>query len=237
MNFNTPTPNDGTFDDSINWNTLKDNVLQALAHACHDFDPPTLPDLPKYFDLWTTYQKTPNDETALTDWLIALFNETFKDKNTILVRGGDEPIYLAPKDSTSAQIVFAHGYFSSGLHEISHWCIAGTKRRLQDDFGYWYCPDGRDEATQKQFEQVEIKPQAVECLLTLATGRKFFTSADNLNADFDTSNSTFDKDVFAQSSAFLQNPNTLPKDAQTLLFALLCLCQPELKNEPPKDRP
>ena len=52
--------------------------------------------------------------------LIRLFNETFLScENTILVKGEDEPIYL-PADQTSAhhRIVFAHGFFQSGLHEI-----------------------------------------------------------------------------------------------------------------------
>lgn len=177
---------------------------------------------------WQTLDKT--SDQALTDWLIETFNTLFAHYDTTLVRGGDEPEYFAKTEHSPAQIVFAHGYFASALHEISHWCIAGAKRRLQDDFGYWYCPDGRDKATQAQFEQVEIRPQAVECLFTLATGRKFFTSADNLNADFDTSDSTFEQDVFAQSLAFLQNPATLPKDAQTLLITFIHLCEPTLTS-------
>ncbi len=40
-------------------------------------------------------------------------------------------------------------FFASALHEISHWCVAGKARREQVDFGYWYCPDGRDAMTQK----------------------------------------------------------------------------------------
>ncbi len=39
-----------------------------------------------------------------------------------------------------------------------HWCIAGKARRNRVDFGYWYCPDGRDAQTQSQFEDVEVKP-------------------------------------------------------------------------------
>ncbi|GAM69307.1 transporting ATPase [Vibrio sp. JCM 19236] len=26
------------------------------------------------------------------------------------------------------------------MHEIAHWCVAGPKRRLLEDFGYWYEP-------------------------------------------------------------------------------------------------
>lgn len=180
---------------------------------------------------WLTAQKqlwhtlNPDDDRALTDWLMVVFNEVFYDSATVLVRGGDEPEYIAQTEQAPAQIVFAHGYFSSALHELSHWCIAGKKRRTLDDFGYWYCPDGRTLEQQKQFEQVEIRPQAIECLLTLATGRKFLTSKDNLNAAFDTSDSTFDIDVFNQAVAYLKKPKNLPKDAQRLLIVFLILCQ------------
>ncbi|MCG7655102.1 elongation factor P hydroxylase [Alteromonas sp. DY56-G5] len=114
--------------------------------------------------------------------LIALFNSTFEDFNTRLVLGDDEPIYI-PADSATPyhQVVFAHGFFSSALHEIAHWCIAGEKRRLLEDYGYWYCPDGRDASQQADFEKVEIKPQAIEWAFTEAAGRKFQVSTDNLN--------------------------------------------------------
>ncbi len=35
---------------------------------------------------------------------------------------------------------------------------------LLPDLGYWYAPDGRIEEQQALFEQVEIKPQAIEWL-------------------------------------------------------------------------
>ncbi|GFD82565.1 transporting ATPase [Tenacibaculum sp. KUL118] len=114
--------------------------------------------------------------------LMSLFNSTFEDFNTRLVLGKDEPIYIpAGRGESYHQIVFAHGFFSSALHEIAHWCIAGEKRRLLEDYGYWYCPDGRDETQQADFEKVEIKPQAIEWAFTEAAGRAFQVSTDNLN--------------------------------------------------------
>lgn len=129
-------------------------------------------------------QFTPQDDTdPQVDELIRLFDATFAENwNTRLVRGDDEPVYLPAGDEVPFhRIVFAHGFFSSALHEIAHWCIAGEKRRLLEDYGYWYCPDGRDAGQQKAFEQVEIKPQAVEWALTLSAGRQFRVSTDNLN--------------------------------------------------------
>jgi elongation factor P hydroxylase len=115
--------------------------------------------------------------------LISIFNHCFlSTHNTELVRGGHEPIYLpANAEQPQHQIIFAHGYFASGLHEIAHWLVAGESRRLLEDFGYWYCPDGRDKKTQLSFEQVEVKPQAIEWALAVACDFKFNVSSDNLN--------------------------------------------------------
>ncbi len=119
------------------------------------------------------------------DDLITLFNELFASSdNTLLVAGDDEPIYL-PADAQHAQhrIIFAHGFFSSALHEIAHWCIAGEKRRQQVDYGYWYDPDGRTASQQMAFAKVEAKPQALEWILSKACGYPFVISLDNLTGE------------------------------------------------------
>lgn len=115
--------------------------------------------------------------------LIRLFDQTFwGSENTRLIKGTDEPVYLPADENVSFhRVVFAHGFFASALHEIAHWCIAGKERRLLEDYGYWYCPDGRNEQQQSEFEKVEIKPQAVEWGLSLACGKSFRVSTDNLN--------------------------------------------------------
>ncbi len=115
--------------------------------------------------------------------LIRLFDDEFRaSHNTVLVRGGDEPIYL-PADEQHPQhrVIFAHGFYASALHEIAHWCIAGPERRLLVDYGYWYRPDGRTEAEQAEFERVEARPQALEWAFSLAAGFRFNVSADNLS--------------------------------------------------------
>ena len=115
--------------------------------------------------------------------LINIFSQCFQaSENTILVKGGDEPIYLpSDEEHSHHRIIFARGFFASALHEISHWLVAGAERRQLEDFGYWYCPDGRDKELQLAFEQVEVKPQAIEWALCLACGFKFNVSSDNLN--------------------------------------------------------
>lgn len=115
--------------------------------------------------------------------IIQLFHQTFyQTYQTKLVKGDDEPVYLpANENVTYHQIMFAHGYVSSALHETAHWCLAGEKRRQQVDWGYWYLPDGRNEKQQARFEQVELKPQAIEWAFSLAANIKFNVSADNLS--------------------------------------------------------
>lgn len=117
------------------------------------------------------------------DDLMALFDGLFVETyRTRLVRGGDEPVYLpASADSDCHRIVFAHGFFASALHEVSHWCIAGAARRELEDYGYWYEPDGRDSDRQAEFERVEIAPQALELLLSEACRKPFRVSVDNLD--------------------------------------------------------
>lgn len=132
--------------------------------------------------------------------LIEIFNGCFADEfNTRLIKGDDEPIYLpADAELPYHRIVFAHGYYASALHEISHWCIAGKARRELVDFGYWYCPDGRDAKTQCQFEDVEVKPQAFDWLFCMAAGYPFNVSCDNLEGDFEPDRVVFQRRVHAQ---------------------------------------
>jgi elongation factor P hydroxylase len=137
--------------------------------------------------------------------LIHLFNQTFAEsENTHLVKGQSEPIYLPANDQVNYhRIIFAHGFFASALHEIAHWCVAGQARRLLEDYGYWYCPDGRNMQQQTEFEQVEIKPQALEWAFSVACGKSFKVSTDNLNgAAVDTVG--FTNNVRAQTLAYLR---------------------------------
>ncbi|PYE38164.1 elongation factor P hydroxylase [Psychrobacter fozii] len=167
-----------------------------------------------------------NNEQVATDWLIQLFNTLFADQKVILVRSEGEPEYFPAQNNEPARIEFAHGFFASALHELSHWCVAGEARRRLPDFGYWYAPDGRSAAQQQSFERVEIKPQALECLFTLACGRPFQVSQDNLFAAFDTSDSTFEHDVYQQAEQYITEPQTLPRDAKKLLLTLLEISTP-----------
>jgi len=158
------------------------------------------------------------------DQLIDIFNKLFiPSHNTRLDYSDDEPIYLpADENDNHNRVLFAHGFYASALHEISHWCIAGASRRKLVDFGYWYEPDGRSAEKQREFEQVEIKPQAIEWILTKSCGRKFNISTDNLDGDpaaIAAGREQFATNVVKQVKNYLQNG--LPLRAGILKLALL----------------
>lgn len=123
-----------------------------------------------------------------------LFDTCFLDKyNTRLCGGGDEPVYLPAKDDQDYhRLIYRADYTASALHEVAHWCIAGPQRRRQVDFGYWYFPDGRSAQQQRAFEQMEVKPQALEWIFSEALGLRFQLSTDNLNGGGSSSSASAD---------------------------------------------
>jgi len=151
--------------------------------------------------------------------LIALFHECFFEKyNTQLVKGTDEPLYLpADEQSSHNRLFFAHGFYASALHECAHWLIAGEERRKQVDFGYWYVPDGRSPSEQQLFQSAEIKPQALEWILSVAAKFPFQVSIDNLNGP-ESETTSFKKGVYEQVKIYCAKG--LPVRAQIFRTAL-----------------
>lgn len=161
----------------------------------------------------------PDDRQPDPNELVAIFNRLFQhSENTVLLRGDSEPVYLpADRDNRYHRVIFAHGFFASALHEIAHWCIAGPARRQRVDYGYWYAPDGRDVDQQRAFEQVEVRPQALEWILSKACSKPFRISIDNLNG-VQTDSTLFKHRVYRQVLAYCSNG--LPDRAQLLVAAL-----------------
>ncbi|MCL6271028.1 elongation factor P hydroxylase [Sansalvadorimonas sp. 2012CJ34-2] len=145
--------------------------------------------------------------------LIRIFDQCFyQSYRTRLVGGAEEPLYTPATSKRCAYIYFTRDYFSSALHEIAHWCIAGEQRRQQEDYGYWYRPDGRTAEQQKEFERVEVEPQALEWVLSACCNLRFRVSADNLTGTAGTSEE-FKNAVYHQACRFLagnllDRPNT-----------------------------
>jgi len=146
-----------------------------------------------------------NDNRQAED-LVRLFNERFANtENTMLIGGAEEPIYKPANDDCQYnQVVFTRDYFSSALHEIAHWCIAGIERRNQIDYAYWYLPDGRDPHQQVKFEAAEVKPQALEYAFSLASDITFRVSIDNLQGE-QTSSKSFERAVDKQLATFIKS--------------------------------
>ena len=147
-------------------------------------------------------------QTYQAGLLDTLFRRCFGEQfNTVLVGGKDEPFYRAACGTDAAEIHYRHDYFRSALHEVAHWCVAGQARRQQDDYGYWYAPDGRNAEQQKAFEQVEVLPQAWELLFCAACGHPFRVSMDNLD-NMPTDIAGFEEAVLAQAK---QLTRTVPR--------------------------
>ena len=162
--------------------------------------------------------------------LITIFNDCFKTREqTILVAGDDEPFYCPAGQHTGYhRIVFAHGFYASALHEVSHWCIAGRVRRQIFDYGYWYQPDGRDQVQQRAFEQVEKKPQALEWLFSLCAGINFQVSVDNLSG-IEVDRHAFTRSVKDQLLAYYRTQ--IPTRAEIFARALCQYYQTEWPSE------
>lgn len=152
--------------------------------------------------------------------------------NTILEGDADEPLYIPAKEGSPAIVYYRNDYASSALHEISHWVIAGKERRLLEDYGYWYESDGRNLSQQQAFEQVEVKPQAIELLLHYVVGLPFRVSVDNLALpEYDASG--FEKSVNAQVIRYLSLDfkDTLPERAMMFINSVLEFREISFKNE------
>jgi elongation factor P hydroxylase len=162
--------------------------------------------------------------------VIAVFHQLFRASHRVQVQGGfDEPFYRAPREEMEGEIQFRHDYLNSCLHEIAHWLLAGEARLAQDDFGYWYAPDGRKAEEQAAFYRAEVKPQALEWSLADLCGAQFRISADNLagqNLAEGQELETFASQVADQKENWRRNG--YPKRASLFLAALQqAFCGPD----------
>lgn len=160
-----------------------------------------------------------NDD-ELCDVLIKLLAEVLPD---LQIQGGaDEPFYEAAKDGKKAILYFRDNYVRSLAHELSHFLLAGNRRRQLDDFGYWYFPCGRTEEEQIQFEKVEARPQGLEKVICEVIGVKFSPSLDDFSGRPPAQE--FLDNLEAAYQEMKSNP---PPTAKKVLAALATLKQPQ----------
>ena len=153
--------------------------------------------------------------------IILIFNNSFSSKYNIRLEGGaNEPIYLpSSSDCKTNRLIFRKNYISSALHEVAHWCLAGDERLKMIDYGYWYNSDGRSSIAQKKFEEVEVKPQALEWIFSVASNNIFHVSFDNLDSDRESS-WYFSKSISDQAHTWCIK--SLPNRALLFVNALVC---------------
>ncbi len=117
-----------------------------------------------------------------SEHVIQVFNAQFQaTENTCLCGGADEPYYEPAIGQKPAIIWFRADYVRSALHEVAHWCLAGSARRDLADYGYWYTSDDRNTDQQTAFFAVEARPQALERYFCEALKLSFRASVDNLS--------------------------------------------------------
>ena len=153
------------------------------------------------------------DDDECCQYLINVFMAVFPG---LTIKGGaEEPFYAAPKVNVSAIVHFRSNYPRSLLHEVSHFCLAGDKRRNIDDFGYWYSPCGRTPEQQLRFEIAEARPQGLEWAMCEIVGIKFSPSLDDFSGRPPSEN--FLQHLYIAYEEMLKNP---PPTAQKALLGL-----------------
>jgi elongation factor P hydroxylase len=155
-----------------------------------------------------------------------VFGTVFAGRQVRLSGGHPEPFYRAPRYGRPAEIRFTRDYLSSCLHEVAHWCLAGEARRRQDDYGYWYSPDGRDAEAQAAFFRAEARPQALEWAFAQACGAEFRISCDNLGGEVN-GVEAFTRGVGARLVIYLEGG--LPVRARHFIAALMARFHPEVE--------
>jgi elongation factor P hydroxylase len=136
-------------------------------------------DLQQSISISTRAESLGADAVIPLAMIIDIFHETYGHM-AVLKQTDVEPLY-DPNHNPPA-IYFMRASLPSLLHELSHWCVASGNRLKLVDYGYWYEPDGRSPHRQAEFESFEARPQAIELLLSVAIGRDFVVSFDNLSA-------------------------------------------------------
>ncbi len=151
---------------------------------------------------------------------IQLFNTEFKDTEaTIIAESPDEPIYLPVDESNSFnRILYTKDSYTSVLHEISHWCIAGSERRKKIDYGYWYKPGSQTPKEAELYKKFESKTHGIEWIFCIAAGVPFHIIPNNVAAGFEISQD-LKEGVYAATLNYLNHG--LPANAERFKQRLL----------------
>ena len=131
--------------------------------------------------------------------IIEVFNLCFLESERTRLQGDAEEPWYQPytKDDGVAVLYCRSDYPASALHEAAHWCLATTKQRELDDFGFSYIQPPRTLEQQKRFFELELQVQSLEALFANAADVEFRVSADSFDAAHTTLIEKFAKSVEA----------------------------------------
>ncbi len=156
---------------------------------------------------------------ALDQRIATLFEHCFYQRyKTRCLGGAKEPLYRPADAKGIAWLSYREDFPASALHEISHWCLAGKRRRQLTDFGFSYVTAPRSLCAQVQFLAAEVQPQALESLFCRAVRLPFRCSFDDLEDQFMALRPGFEAAVANAAQSFLRNG--LPARAGQFLNAL-----------------
>lgn len=154
------------------------------------------------------------------DEIKSVFEQEFGQSHHIrLIGGAEEPLYLpAQANQHHNHLIYTRDYPASALHEMAHWCLASAEQLTQKDWGHWYMPDGRSAEQQRTFQRAEARVQAIEWVLSVAAGRPFRESSDNLSGEAIDANEFRDQ-IYQQVQRFCEQG--LPERAGQLFSAFV----------------
>lgn len=160
------------------------------------------------------------DQPEALELILRSFHRAFqRSLGTLLIGGAREPLYIPSSPSFSwHRIFFVGSSVSSALHEVAHWCLAGSVRRQCVDYGYWYFQEGRSADQQIEFAKAEVRPQALESIFHAALGLAFEVSLDNFTSDAWMARDAFRREV--ASAAHNMMERGLPPRAGLFLESL-----------------
>ena len=160
----------------------------------------------------------PNESTHHYSYLIDIFSDCFRNSyDTVLVAGDDEPYYQPDQAMSRIKWCLRTAFLPQRYTKPRIGVLRVNSVGSSSITAIGMNPMGVMQQ-QREFEQVERKPQALEWLFSLCAGFKFDVSVDNLSG-VEVDRYAFRKEVAQQLESYLET-DLLPPRAKTFAKAL-----------------